>query len=279
MSGEGQQLVAEARQRDRGSAARLRLSLRFELLRTPTFIAAVALLLLNDVVLKRVFANWITGKLSDFAGLWALAYFLIAVTACRRHFVALALGAAFIWWKSPASGSFIALWNSAAWPAIGRTVDASDLVALVVLLMLPSASRQCVATRPAQPRRIVNALIALFAMVAFVATQRTGENVCCSGEWHFNGSKSEVISRLKRAGATDMYRHRTLSAEQGEWYSFVLPERFCGSRVHANVRLSESEGTTAMKIIYILYTCAERADDSVQRQFDTLVADVAKPAA
>ncbi len=47
--------------------------------RSPVFLASLALLLVNDFYLKAQFGNWFTGKLSDFAGLIAFALFWSAV--------------------------------------------------------------------------------------------------------------------------------------------------------------------------------------------------------
>jgi hypothetical protein len=62
------------------------------LVTSPAFVCAVALLLLNDWVLKPAFPGWWTGKLSDFAGLFAFALFWSAVLLqWRRGVFALAV--------------------------------------------------------------------------------------------------------------------------------------------------------------------------------------------
>jgi hypothetical protein len=95
------------------------------------FVAAVAILLLNDFVLKEAFGNALTGKLSDFAGLFAFALFWIALIPARAGAVCAAVGAAFVLWKSPAAQPAIDAWNARMPFAIERVVDATDLVALV----------------------------------------------------------------------------------------------------------------------------------------------------
>ena len=52
---------------------------RFDLLRSPLLLLAVGMLLLNDFVLKAAFHNWVTGKLSDVAGLAAVTIFCCAL--------------------------------------------------------------------------------------------------------------------------------------------------------------------------------------------------------
>ena len=52
---------------------------RLESLASPAFVAALALLVVNDVALKPLFHNAVTGKLSDFACLFSLSLFLAAL--------------------------------------------------------------------------------------------------------------------------------------------------------------------------------------------------------
>jgi hypothetical protein len=129
----------------------------------PLSLAALALLLINDHVLKAAWPGWWTGKLSDLAG---LAFFPLLVTAAlaittRRDVTpravtaaAIATGAAFAAVKLsvPAAELYrvgiaalqwpahavIALLAGGRVPGLGRaqlTMDASDLLALPALLM------------------------------------------------------------------------------------------------------------------------------------------------
>ena len=97
------------------------------------FLLALALLLVNDALLKQAYPGFITGKLSDFAGLAVIALPLLAAFPRRSRAIYLALAAAFLWWKSPASGAFISCMNDVLPMNIGRTVDFGDLIALAVL--------------------------------------------------------------------------------------------------------------------------------------------------
>ncbi len=53
-----------------------------ELLLHPLILAAIALMLLNDHVLKQHFGGWVTGKLSDVAGLSYFPVWLYALCIC-----------------------------------------------------------------------------------------------------------------------------------------------------------------------------------------------------
>jgi hypothetical protein len=97
------------------------------------FLLSLAALLLNDGLLKQTFPGFITGKLSDFAGLAVVALPMFAAFPRHTRAIYLALAGAFLWWKSPVSGVFISLVNDVVPFRIGRTVDYGDLMALTVL--------------------------------------------------------------------------------------------------------------------------------------------------
>jgi hypothetical protein len=97
------------------------------------FLLALAVLLVNDGLLKQAFPGFITGKLSDFAGLAVVALPLFAAFPRHTRAIYLAVGGTFLWWKSPMSGAFISYMNEIQPLTIGRTVDYGDLIGLIVL--------------------------------------------------------------------------------------------------------------------------------------------------
>ena len=97
------------------------------------FVLALAVLLVNDALLKQAYPGFLTGKLSDFAGLAVVALPLFAAFPRHARAIYLALIGAFLWWKSPASDTFIAFMNETQLLRMGRTVDYGDLIALAVL--------------------------------------------------------------------------------------------------------------------------------------------------
>jgi hypothetical protein len=135
---------------------------------TPIYIGAVAVLVLNDHVLKHAVPGFVTGKLSDFAGLFAFAVFLSV--AIRRQIVAIhaAIAIAFVAWKSPLSDPLIGVWNATLLLRIGRVVDYSDLVALSVLpLSMAYLRREWWGIAPRAAR---TAMMAVISLVVFTAT-------------------------------------------------------------------------------------------------------------
>ncbi|QQR86557.1 MAG: hypothetical protein IPJ76_18560 [Flavobacteriales bacterium] len=129
------------------------------------FVLAVAVLALNDHLLKHAWPCWFTGKLSDVAGLFAFGWFWVAMVPHRRDSVLIAIAVLFAWWKSPLSQPALDGWNGMGLWTMGRVVDATDLLALPVLLLLRCASLPCVV-----PGRAVRFLTGVFALFVFGAT-------------------------------------------------------------------------------------------------------------
>ena len=99
----------------------------------PLFIINVILLLLNDGVWKYQFHNYLTGKLSDFTGLYAFTIFLIGISSFSRKKIVVFTALFFCWWKSPLSDPVVFLLNEYAGITVSRVVDYYDLLALIIL--------------------------------------------------------------------------------------------------------------------------------------------------
>jgi hypothetical protein len=96
------------------------------------FVAGLLLLLLNDHYLKAEYHNWLTGKLSDFAGLFIFPLFISAFLPGLKPLIYFFTAASFILWKTEAAQPLIDFANSINIP-LDRTVDYSDFIALSVL--------------------------------------------------------------------------------------------------------------------------------------------------
>lgn len=103
-------------------------------LKHPVFIFSVLLLLLNDFYLKYEFPSFLTGKLSDFAGLFAFAYFFSSLLPQYKKHIHIATGVLYIFWKSSYAQPLIDAVNTMGIP-ISRIVDPSDNIALISLLL------------------------------------------------------------------------------------------------------------------------------------------------
>jgi hypothetical protein len=133
------------------------------------FLAALAMLLLNDFWLKAQFPGLVTGKLSDVAGIVMIALPLHALLPHQARAIYLGMAATFLWWKSPLSESFIAFANDVLPYTIGRVVDYSDLLALLVLPACARATRDT-AREPGRLRRALTIPVAALAVFATAAT-------------------------------------------------------------------------------------------------------------
>lgn len=144
------------------------------LLTRPAFVIAVVVLLLNDHVFKSAFGGWWTGKLSDFAGLFAFPLLWCAIWPRRRKPIFAATAVGFFFWKSPLSETFLTAWNGFGVWRVSRVVDYSDLVAVVALVpaywLLETRVTGSAPKRSSAVRKMGAVATALVALVAFTAT-------------------------------------------------------------------------------------------------------------
>lgn len=89
----------------------------------PVFLLALLLLLGNDFWGKATFHNWITGKLSDFAGIAMLTLLLFSFFPRAKKTVCIAIALSFAFWKSPLMTPFIESWNALPFVDFYRVVD------------------------------------------------------------------------------------------------------------------------------------------------------------
>lgn len=100
---------------------------------SPLFLFALIILLINDFYLKSSFPNFVTGKMSDFAGLFIFPLYFSVLFPKARKIIHIATGLLFIWWKSTYSNDFIFGWNEFLPVPITRTIDFSDNIALIMI--------------------------------------------------------------------------------------------------------------------------------------------------
>ena len=163
--------------------------------------AAVAVLLINDRILKYAFPGVITGKLSDFAGLFALAVLAGSLVPSRAGRICAAIGIAFVVWKSPLADPFIAFWNAHSSFQIARVKDWTDLIALIVL---PFAARVRIAPRRMRDYAFTTVFSAV-AIFAFAATSFANYRILVPEgaplrEIHVKAPRSKIESELKECG-------------------------------------------------------------------------------
>lgn len=168
-------------------------------LTSPIFLAAVLLLLLNDWVLKPAVGNWLTGKLSDVAGLGAFAMFWAALFPRQRRLVFVLIGLGFLVWKSPLSEAPLRAWNALGVWKLGRVVDYSDWLVLSVLAPAYWLVRRMDRERPRAgevARRIRAVAAAATAIVAFSATSVGRPTPVAGGAYTVRATRDEVRAGL-----------------------------------------------------------------------------------
>jgi hypothetical protein len=94
---------------------------------------SVALLILNDHFFKEAYPNWLTGKLSDFSGIFLIILVLRSVGPDHARKITTAVIVLFAFWKSTYSQPLIDSINIYSDIKIGRVVDLTDLMALTMI--------------------------------------------------------------------------------------------------------------------------------------------------
>ena len=84
---------------------------KIDIFLSPGYLLSISILIVNDLYLKQAFHNVLTGKLSDFAGLFAFCLFWCALFPKYRSRIAIIIGALFVVWKSQYSQVLINAWN------------------------------------------------------------------------------------------------------------------------------------------------------------------------
>lgn len=167
-------------------------------LANPLFIVAMLLLVLNDWYLKPTFSNGFTGKLSDFAGLFALPFFLSALFPGKVKWWYSFTLVFFIFWKSVLVQPLIDVLNHIGLP-VHRTIDFTDYIALIVL---PFSYHLFNRSKVYSLTPALLNIIACFSTLAFVATSMPpGDMVNVNDinkEYHFEFSKHELIKRINK---------------------------------------------------------------------------------
>ena len=219
------------------------------------FLIGLLLLLLNDFVLKQQFHNGFTGKLSDFAGLFVFSLFWTAFFPRQKTLVFVSTAALFLFWKSVYAQFLIDGWNSLPFFGIQRTVDYSDLWAL---LILPFAYRYSNTASPLQVRSKLIYPIAIVSMFAFTATQFS-HKVSYSNQYQFQSSKKELLERISHLPKNDVF--------DSFWNADALEIRFDSCTGDATVTLQERENQTVITLKEIDFRCPGKPTQDEMRQY------------
>ena len=214
------------------------------------FLISVGLLLVNDFYLKYQFHNYLTGKLSDFVGLFAFPYFVSLLFKSKVKTIYILTGILFIFWKSSSSQFAIDFLNNIG-IGIKRVVDYSDLIAL---LILPLSYRYRV--KNTRGIKKINFLpkgfiigICSFAFIATTLPKERGEiNLKSTYETEFEMQKDSLLRKMFK------YYH---SDNDPKYRAVIeLPEK--RSRIIVSTIISETQNNrTKVQLDSILFFVTE----------------------
>lgn len=216
----------------------MRAKARTDILLSPWFLLGLVTLLLNDFAFKYSYSNELTGKLSDFAGLFIFPFFLSAFFP-RYHKANYALSiAVFSFWNSTLSQGLIDSLNSYG-IQVGRTIDLTDFIAFAILPL----SYLCFKTQVSKPklrlRYLPKGVVSALAVFSFIATtlpRQEEELAIKSGKTFFvEVDKKEFFNRLQAGyGKSD-----TLELNLGDslfYLHYYIPDIKADMLVLANIQ-------------------------------------------
>ncbi len=233
---------------------------RLDALTSRGFVVGLSLLLLNDFALKAQFHNPLTGKLSDFAGLFVFPLFWSALFPRRRRHVYLLTAAAFVFWKSPYSQPLIDAWNALTILPVGRAADASDLWALLVLPLSYFYFGRRGARTSLRP---VPYLVGLVSLFAFAATSYHNA-VTYDKKYTFQMSRTELtrrlynLTRLDKAYRVEPCGYASVTPDK---LKVTIPSDFCFNQVDATIGIGAEERPAVVTLRQMDHDCPEDRDD------------------
>ena len=232
---------------------------RSHILTSLPFLIGLSLLLANDFYFKPVFHNEVTGKLSDFSGLFVFALFWIALFPQFAGRLFLIIGIAFVFWKSAYSQPVLDAWNALGMLNLDKTVDFSDLAALSVL---PFAYHYANRAIPMQfPRRWAVCSIALISVFAFTATSYRTSYDDYHKNYFFPGPKANFFQKIDDLHLTYYdfpLREEVKSSDKLELW---IPAAMCFGKITALIEVTEADGQTVVNLKKLTHDCPEHDGD------------------
>lgn len=186
------------------------------LLLHPAFLISLAALLLNDLYLKYALHNGLTGKLSDFTGLFVFAVFLSVLFPRYKKTVLLFCAVFFCWWKSSLSDGVIWFFNHRLSVPLHRVVDYTDYSALLVLPFAYIIKPPVYSISVLRPAMVcLSGIISLFA---FCATSMP--RYMQGGDTYINKT---VRTPLSRTAIEERLREKNIPVNRDTAYYHPLP--------------------------------------------------------
>lgn len=178
----------------------MRTNSRTDVLLTPLFLLGLAILLLNDFVLKYEYSNVLTGKLSDFAGLFIFPIFFSAISPKYTKVIYGLTILIFGYWNSAMAHGLIDFFNNTG-IQIGRTVDPTDFLAFAVLPFSYIHFKKLIAKPRLSimtPIRIAIGTVAIFSFIATTLPKQEAElGIRSNKAYSLDMNKTEFFGKLQ----------------------------------------------------------------------------------
>lgn len=265
-----------------------------KILLSPLFLLALILLLLNDFVLKSQFHNFMTGKISDFAGLFVFSLFFIAFLPKRKSIILISIAVLFSFWKSSFSESLINYWNSFEFLTVWRVVDYTDLFALLVLPIAYFYSNYCCKKYEIKLplKEFATSFVIVVSLFAFIATSEADERSISIGQnYVFRLSKPRFEEILRQNNKikdlsikleTDMFppsNHPNLKTDpRSSFVDFALEYKICNSEFpHVYFSITDLGEMIIIESVSVHTHCqsfAEKNSNAAIKEYESIVKNI-----
>ena len=160
--------------------------------------ASISLLLINDLYLKYEYHNYLTGKLSDFAGLFAFPFFFSSFFSKKIKPIYILSGILFVFWKSEFSQPIFDFAHSYG-IGIDRTVDYSDYMALIIL-PISYVYWKTNFKQTFRPNKIIKPTIITICCFAFIATSVPNKTGVINLKSNYETNVTTNLENAKKLG-------------------------------------------------------------------------------
>jgi len=231
---------------------------KISILKNPYFILSLVILILNDHVFKYIFDNWITGKLSDFTGLFMFPLLILAFFPKLKKHIFPLTALLFTLWKSELSEGFIHWWNSTPLFNIGRVVDYTDLIAIAIL---PFSSFVYAKKNTFKSLKMQPSLIAVISFIAICATSYSDYNLPINDTYTFQKSKEELFTQINYSDSTGIFGENIsindsleLSKDTNFYFIFSLSDiDACGNYLNYETNIYGDSNSCSIDVLSVTH--------------------------
>lgn len=243
-----------------------------KILTSQAFIISLLLLLINDFFLKKMYGNWITGKLSDFAGLFVFVLFWTALFPHLKKFIFASTALFFIFWKSSYSQFIINSWNNLELLNLHRTVDYSDLIAFFILPFAYNFETRIDEAKKIKIHPIFPILLAAFS---FIATSYQSD-LEINKTYSFAMPKDTLTQRMNTIYHMNSGNTISFKEQNPDTVVFSTQSNFCDNYIDIKLIVSEkSEKSSELNIVSIVLNCPKGTmqQEDFLKEFETIYVD------